>query len=179
MIVRMRRLLPGLAVVAATLAVAAPAARADVTVQYFTLPPELKGVTNGLDVSPDGTVYFGSGDGFEPTPPIGRLNPALAVPGTPKGITGVDTPDAPGCCASIFRDLSWSTLDNRLYWTRSDNLVGTLAGDAVTSAPVPDRALGDRRRAGRWRVDHRVRLLERRPRPTPATGSPSSARASA
>ena len=94
-------------------------------------------MTNGLDVSPAGTVYFGSGDGFQPTPPIGRLNPALAVPGTPMGITGVKTPDAPGCCASIFRDFSWSTHDNRLYWTRSDNLVGTLAGDVVTSAPVP------------------------------------------
>ena len=50
---------------ATALAVAAPAARADVSVQYFTLPPELKGITNGLDVSPAGTVYFGSGDGFE------------------------------------------------------------------------------------------------------------------
>ena len=89
MIVRMRRLLPGLAVVAAALAVAAPA-RADVTIEYFTLPAELKGVTNGLEVSPAGTVYFGSGDGFEPTPPIGRLNPALAVAGTSAGITGVE-----------------------------------------------------------------------------------------
>ena len=133
----MRRLIPGLAVVATALAVAAPAARADVSVQYFTLPPELKGITNGLDVSPAGTVYFGSGDGFEATPPIGRLNPALAVPGTPTGITWVTTPDGPGCCASIFRDFSWSTLDNRLYWSRSDRLVGTVQGDVVSSGLVP------------------------------------------
>ena len=54
----------------------------------------------------------------------------------------VNTPDAPGCCASIFRDFAWSTFDNRLYWTRSDNLVGTLAGDTVSSAPMPAEPWG-------------------------------------
>lgn len=134
----MRRLITGLAVAGVVLAAAAPAARADVTTQYFTLPADLKGVSGGLAVAPDGTVYFGAGDGFMATPPIGKLNPALVSPGTPNGITGITTPDAPGCCASIFRDMSWSVRDNRLYWTRSDALLGTLdsAGTVVT-APLP------------------------------------------
>ena len=34
--------------------------------------------------------------------------------------------------------MSWSAKDNRLYWTRSDNLVGTLtAAGKVATAPVP------------------------------------------
>jgi streptogramin lyase len=137
----MRRLLPGLAVAALALA-AVPAARADVTLQYFTLPAELKGTGNGLEVAPNGTVYFGSGDGFEQTPPIGRLNPAQAVPGTANGITWVNTPDAPGCCAAIFRDMSWSALDGRLYWTRSDSTVGTLVADTVTAVQIPSAPWG-------------------------------------
>ncbi len=138
MIASMRRLITGLAVAAAALGAAAPAARADATLQYFTLPADLSGVSGGLAVAPDGTVYFGAGDGFMATPPIGKLNPALVSPGTPNGITGITTPDAPGCCASIFRSMSWSAKDNLLYWTRSDALVGTLdAAGTVVTAPLP------------------------------------------
>jgi streptogramin lyase len=134
----MSRLSSGLAVAAVALAVAAPAARADVTPQYFTLPATIDAVAGGLAVGPDGTVYFGGGNGFNQTPSIGKLDPALAVAGTSAGITGVVTLDAPGCCSSIFRDMSWSAKDNRLYWTRSDFLVGTLApGDKVATAPLP------------------------------------------
>ena len=178
MIGGMRRLLPGLAVVATALAVAGPA-RADVSVQYFTLPPELKGAGTGLEVAPNGTVYFGSGDGFEQTPPIGRLNPALAVPGTSNGITWVTTPDAPGCCAAIFRDLSWSAFDNRLYWTRSDLTVGTVAGDVVTAAQIPNSPWGIAAApaGGAWMTEYgssnvapaytgnRIAMVEQRARP--------------
>ena len=41
----------------------------------------------------------GAGNGFGDTPPIGRLDPAAAVAGTSAGITGITTPDGPGCCA--------------------------------------------------------------------------------
>ena len=96
-----------------------------------------------LAVTPDGTVYFGSGDGFDQEPPIGRINPALAAPGTSNGITWVRTPDnAPSCCAAIFRDMSWSTFDNRLYWSRSDLTIGTLAGDVVTANQIPNSPWG-------------------------------------
>ena len=133
----MRRLSTGLAVVGLAFAAAAPAARADTTPQYFTLPADLKGISGGLAVAPDGIVYFGAGDGFMATPPIGRLDPALASPGTSSGITGITTPDGPGCCASIFRDMSWSAKDDRLYWTRSDSLVGTVKAGVVSSKVLP------------------------------------------
>ena len=130
----MRRPILGLAVVVAA-AIAAPAAHAQGVPEYFPLPAGEK-LAGGIDVAPDGTVYFGAGDGFEPTPPIGRLNSALAVPGTSNGMTFVDTADGPGCCASIFRDVAWSTQDQRLYWTRSDSLVGTLVGDTAASTVI-------------------------------------------
>ena len=130
----MRRPILGLAVVVAA-AIAAPAAHAQVVPEYFPLPVGEKW-SGGIDAAPDGTVYFGAGDGFEPTPPIGRLNPALAAPGTSNGMTFVDTADGPGCCASIFRDVAWSTQDQRLYWTRSDSLVGSLAGDTAASTVI-------------------------------------------
>jgi streptogramin lyase len=129
----MRRLILGLAVVG--LALAPAAARADTA--YFTLPSELKGISGGLAIAPDGIVFFGAGDGFMDTPPIGRLDPALAAAGTSAGITGITTPDGPGCCASIFRDMSWSTKDSRLYWTRSDSLVGTVKDGVVASKVLP------------------------------------------
>jgi streptogramin lyase len=129
MIGAMRRLILGLAV--AGLALAPAAARADTT--YYTLPSDFAGISGGLAVAPDGVVYFGGGNGFADTPPIGRLDPAQAVAGTSSGITGITTPDGPGCCSSIFRQLAWSTKDDLLYWTRSDSLVGTLKGTTVDS----------------------------------------------
>ena len=133
----MRRLSLGLAVTGAVLAAAAPGARADVTAQYFTLPDGFAAASGGLAVAPDGTVYFGAGDGFNQEPPIGRVNPAQVVPGTASGITGITTPDAPGCCAAGFRDMSWSTRDDRLYFTRSDNTVGAVVSGTAPIAPVP------------------------------------------
>jgi streptogramin lyase len=133
----MRRLITGLAVAGAVVATAVPAARADVTPEYFTLPAASQGLTGGLAVAPDGTVYFGGGNGFVQNPPIGRLIQTQAVPGTSNGMTFVETPDTPGCCSAQFREMTWSTKDNALYWTRSDNLVGRLVGDTVQTAPVP------------------------------------------
>jgi hypothetical protein len=135
MIALMRRLITGLAVVGLTFA-AAPASRADVTPEYFPIPSDLQKFSGGIAAAPDGTIYFGAGDGFNATPPIGRLDSSAAVPGTSTGFTGVTTPDGPGCCASIFRDLVWSTKDNLLYWSRSDSLVGTLNGETVEKATL-------------------------------------------
>ena len=48
--------------VAAAFAVAAgaPSAHAAATPDYFTLPAGLTGISGGLDVASDGSVYFGS-----------------------------------------------------------------------------------------------------------------------
>ncbi|MDA0179114.1 hypothetical protein OJ997_02310 [Solirubrobacter phytolaccae] len=123
-------------VAALGLAVATPAAHADVTTQYFALPAGIASTTGALEVTPDGNVFFGGSDNTE-EPPIGRVNTAQVTPGTSTGITGLKTPDAEGCCSSQLRDMTWSAKDARLYFTRSDRTVGKLVGDTVTLGTVP------------------------------------------
>ena len=138
MISRMSRLFPGLAVAAALLAVAAPAAHAGVATQYFKMPAGADRAGSGLAVAPDGTVFFGADNYFSEAPPIGRLDPAQAAPGTANGMTTVNTTDNPAISGSaIFRDFSFSAKDQALYWTRSDNTVGKLVGNTATRVNVP------------------------------------------
>jgi hypothetical protein len=133
----MRRLLIGLATAGAALGGVAGTARADVTTQLFTMPAGVAQPGEALAVGTDGTVYFG-GDTFAPAPPIVRLDPAQAVPGTANGMTTVNPPDnAAVSGAATWRDFSYSAADKRLYWTRSDNTAGTLAGDTVATATLP------------------------------------------
>ena len=120
----MRRLISGLAVAAVALAVAAPAARADATPEYFAMPAGIK-AGEGLDAAPDGTVYFGTADGSQ-RPPLARLDPALAVPEHRERDHAVG-----GHAAE--RDLLLRRRSARsrspppsmqLWWTRSDGVVG-------------------------------------------------------
>jgi streptogramin lyase len=122
----MRRLLPVSAVVAAALLAAAATAHADP--EYFPLPAGYS-YGQGLDVSPDGIVYFGaSRPSSDPLisqrPPIGRLDPVLASSGTSNGMTFLVTPTNVTCCATQLRGLAWSVTTGTLYWTRSDGVVG-------------------------------------------------------
>src|SRR5262245_26477464 len=121
----MRRLLLVTAVVLAVVGLP-PAAHADP--DYFPLPAGYS-YGQGLDVSPDGIVYFGSSrPSADPLisqrPPIGRLDPALASPGTSNGMTFLVTPPNETCCATQLRGLAWSAVTGTLYWTRSDGVVG-------------------------------------------------------
>src|SRR4051812_15722315 len=98
----MRRPIVVWAAVATSLALVAPAASADVTPEYFPLPAAYK-YGEGLDVAPDGTVYFGAGStsadvAINQRPPIVTLNPVLAVPGTSNGMTFAPTPLSGRCC---------------------------------------------------------------------------------
>ena len=109
----MRRLI-WVAVVASL--VAAPAARAQVTPEYFNLP---QGITaaGGLDVAPDGTVWFGAASNTAgELAPIGKLDPAQAAPGTANGVTMIHTgpmiiPGGSGFYA--LRDVAWSSVSIR------------------------------------------------------------------
>jgi streptogramin lyase len=137
MIGSMSRLFPGLAVAAAVLAVAAPAANADVTPQFFPLPAALGTAGSGIAAAPDGTVYFGSST-YNDMPQIGRLDPALATPGTANGITSVTTPKNPALSGTAFiRDVSFSPELNTLWFVRSDGTVGRLDGSTVTTKYLP------------------------------------------
>ncbi len=126
-----------IAAAVAAAAVAAPAARADTVPEYFNLPAPLK-MSLGLDVAPDGTVYFGTDDGTQ-RPPIGRLDPAAAVPGTANGITPLTTPPNQTCCATQIRDVAFAPALNTLWWTRSDGVVGRLDGATMTSTSTSEK----------------------------------------
>ena len=95
----MRRLSSGLAVAAVALAVAAPAARADVTIQYFTLPRRAQGrdqrarrlARRDRLLRRRATAPERAAD--RPAEP-GARGAGHRRPGSPW----VKTPDAPGCC---------------------------------------------------------------------------------
>ena len=134
----MRRLIPGLAVVAAALAVAAPAARADVTIEYFTLPAAAQGrdQRRWRSVARRARSTSARGDGFEPTPPIGRLEPGAGGAGDlERDHLASTTPDAPGCCAVDLPRLRRGRRSTTGSTGRAAiNVVGPLAGDTVTQA---------------------------------------------
>jgi streptogramin lyase len=138
----MRRLPWVMAAVAASLALAAPAS-ADPTISYYSFPANYL-FGGGLDTTPDGIVYFGSAVNsadkeVSQRPPIGRLDPALAVPGTSNGMTFAVTPAYQTCCATQIRDLAWSATTGTLYWTRSDGLVGRADGNAMQSVSTTSK----------------------------------------
>ena len=121
---------------ACAFAAAAPSARAAVTPDYFTLPAGLTGVSGGLDVTPDGIVYFGATIAGGDNDVIGRLDPSQATPGTSGGITSIPVGDNPNtCCTAIMRDVAWSAKDGGLYFTRSDHVVG-LVKDGVAAKTI-------------------------------------------
>ena len=137
----MRRLVMVWAAVATSLALVVPAASADVTPDYFPLPADYT-YGEGLDVAPDGTVYFGaastSGDSaVKERPPIGALNPALAAPGTSNGMTFAPTPAAGRCCSTQIRSLAYSAVTGTLYWTRSDGYVGRYDAGGMQMTALP------------------------------------------
>jgi streptogramin lyase len=128
------RSLIGLVAVLALLA-AAPTARAQVTPEYFTLPQGVN-AAGGLDVAPDGTVWFGAASNTAgELAPIGRLDPAQAAAGTANGITLINTgPIANGSGFYALRDVAWSSVSNTLWFTRSDGVVGRYANGTVNKA---------------------------------------------
>ena len=133
----MRTLTLVVAAVAISLAVAASSASADPTISYYSMPANYVD-SGGLDTTPDGIVYFGAAINSQDheisqRPPIGRLDPALAVAGTSNGMTFAPTPPYLNCCATQIRDVAWSVKTGTLFWTRSDGLVGRADGGAMQS----------------------------------------------
>jgi streptogramin lyase len=158
----MRRLAWVLSAIATTLAVAATPASADPAISYYTLPATY-GFGGGLDTTPDGIVYFGSAvTSADPEvsqrPPIGRLDPALAVPGTSNGMTFAVTPPYQTCCATQLRDMTWSTKDGTLYWTRSDGVVGRADGTVMqsvsTTSKIPPWGIAADPAGGAWLTEY-------------------------
>ena len=101
---------------------AVPAASAQ-TPQYFSLPAGYTAST-GIATAPDGTVWFVAGKSGDPS--IGRLLPALAVPGTSDGVAAFPTPDVVGvgCCANTVRSVAFDGVNNRLWFVQSDGVIG-------------------------------------------------------
>jgi streptogramin lyase len=125
---RLRRLLVATALSA--LAAAAPAA-ADVTPEFFTIP-DGRGASPGIATAPDGTVWFGSDrtqaeQAANAAPPLARLTPAAASPGTADGIDVFATPklEAPGeCCSNFIRAVAYDGVRGRIWFVRSTGVFG-------------------------------------------------------
>jgi hypothetical protein len=122
----------------------APAASADPLPEYFNVPT---GYTpGGITAAPDGTVWFASNPLASPVPSLGRLNPALAAPGTANGIDTFPTPTltGAGCCANAVRGVAFDAANNRVWFAQSDGIVGYANAAAVvpgTSTGMVDKLL--------------------------------------
>ena len=117
------KLRPVLAALAALL-VLAPAASA-VTAEYFPLPDK-RPVSEGIVADPAGNIWFGASTiSLEVVPPLGKLDPGSASPGTSNGISFFPTPAVgEGCCANFIRDVAFDPLNNRIWFVRSTGAIG-------------------------------------------------------
>lgn len=127
--------LAALAVLASALAPAASAA----TPEYFPLP-ESRGIGQGIVADPAGNVWFaGAMVSPETVPPLGRLVPSAASPGSSDGISFFPTPTiGEGCCANFIRDVAFDAANGRVWFVRSTGAVGF----GVVSAMVPGQTTG-------------------------------------
>lgn len=112
----------------AALAVLLPAsAAADPAAEYFPLP-EARAIGGGMTVDSSGDVWFGAnGPTFANVPPLGRLVPAQATPGTSNGISYFPTPEIPSepCCAKQIRDVTFDpTGGGRIWFVNSTGAIG-------------------------------------------------------
>lgn len=127
------------AVTALTALSLAPAASPAATAEYFPLP-ENRPVSEGIAVDPDGNVWFAAGTiGAETVPPLGRLVPASALPGSSSGMSFFPTPAVgEGCCANFIRDVAFDPAKQRVWFVRSTGAIGY----GTPSAMVPGTAMG-------------------------------------
>jgi hypothetical protein len=133
-------MLAGLCTALLSLPATAPAAA---TPESFTLPSGYTVSNFGAAVDGAGDVWFGvagpnhvpagGSSASQPTPSIGRLHPAAAHPGTSDGITTYPTPDAPAtsCCANQLRSLTYNSVDDHIYYVRSDGGYGMFTPSAT------------------------------------------------
>jgi streptogramin lyase len=124
-----------IAVAASTLALLAPAAGA-ATPEYFNLPAGYE-TTAAIATGADGTVWFAADQPATkpaPTPGIGRLNPALASPGTANGIETFPTPspEPTACCANFVRSVAVDSGNRRVWFAQSEGVVGFAAIAALS-----------------------------------------------
>ena len=103
----------------------APTAAQAATPEWFTLP-EARTLGGGVTTSPDGAVWFGVGNTGGNPPPLGRLTPAAATPGTANGIDYFPSPAVAGegCCANFVRSLAFDATRGHLWFTRSTGVYG-------------------------------------------------------
>jgi len=105
---------------------AGPPLAAAATPEYFPLPAD-RPMSAGLVADPDGNVWFGAGKtGAETVPPLGRITPSAATPGTSDGIALFPTPAiaSEGCCANFIRDVAFDPANGRVWFVRSTGAVG-------------------------------------------------------
>jgi streptogramin lyase len=116
-----------------------PTASQAVTAEYFPLP-EKRPVSEGIAVDPGGNVWFAAGMiGAETVPPLGRLVPASASPGSSSGMSFFPTPAVgENCCANLIRDVAFDPSNQRIWFVRSTGAIGY----GVPSAMVPGTPMG-------------------------------------
>ena len=116
---------PFLAACAALAVLALAPAASAATPEYFPLPGA-RGVGEGIVADPQGNVWFGAAMAApETVPPLGRLVPSAASPGTSNGISFFPTPTiGEGCCANFIRDVAFDNANGRVWFIRSTGAVG-------------------------------------------------------
>ncbi len=100
------------------------------TPEYFPFPTGYLISNFGVAADGAGDIWFSAQGpaegGPQPKASLARLVPSQATPGTSNGITFYPTPDPlnPNCCATQVRSVAYSAKDNRVYFVRSDGVVG-------------------------------------------------------
>jgi streptogramin lyase len=122
------RLAPRTGLLVLTLLAITPAAHAQAPT-YYSYPSGV-GLQAGVAAEPDGTVWFAGGNGGAEYPKLIRFEPDQGSAGTANGMTAFTTPELDpetSCCARLVRALSYDAIRNRVWFSRSDNVVGYLA----------------------------------------------------
>ena len=99
--------------------------------EYFNLPAGYSAST-GIAAAADGTVWFPANPST-PNPALGRLDTALASPGTANGMTIYPTPLlSASCCANAVRSVAYDPANNRVWFVQNDGIVGFASPPAVS-----------------------------------------------
>jgi hypothetical protein len=99
--------------------------------EYFNLPAGYSAST-GIAAAADGTVWFPANPST-PNPALGRLDTALASPGTANGMTIYPTPLlSASCCANAVRSVAYDPANNRVWFVQNDGIVGFASLPAVS-----------------------------------------------
>jgi streptogramin lyase len=70
-----------------------------------------------------------------PNPALGRLDTALASPGTANGMTTYPTPLlSASCCANAVRSVAYDPASNRVWFVQNDGIVGFASPPSVSPA---------------------------------------------